>query len=97
MFKPNINSLLFKAPPPTVCLTPKEIDLFECDPHEFMHHKNYMLANFYSPMMTSITLITDLIKHCGKDTIKGLLGFLTDIMSCYDCSDWVLSLNTSSL
>ena len=33
--------------------------------------------------MTAITLITDQVKHHGKDVTQGLLGFLMEIMSRY--------------
>ena len=47
--------------------------------------------------MTTITLITDLVTHCSKYVTQGLLGFLMEIMSRYECSSWFLSPNTSSL
>ena len=43
--------LIYKVCLPTVCLTLDDIDLFECEPHEFMHHQNYLLANFYGPIL----------------------------------------------
>ena len=64
MLKPHMNFLIYKVSPPTVRLTPEDIDLFECEPHELVHHQNSPLAEFYHPRMTDITLINDLVKYC---------------------------------
>ena len=68
---------------PTINLTPEDIDMFECDPHEFLHHIKSPLTEFYNPWMSSMTLVTDLVKHCGKYTTQNLIGFLMKIMSFY--------------
>ena len=83
MLKPHMNFLLYKVGLPTVCLTPEYIDMFYCDPHEFMHHHNSPLPDFYKPWMTAITIITDLVKHHGKGFTQGLIGNLMDILSRY--------------
>ena len=36
MLKSHMNFLLYKVCLPTACLTPKDIDLFECDTREFL-------------------------------------------------------------
>jgi len=87
MLKPHMDFLLYKVCFPTVCLTPEDTDLFECDPHEFVHRQNSPLADFYDPRMSAITLVTDLVKHRGKDITQGLLGFLTEILSRYAAAD----------
>ena len=66
MLKLHTKLLTYKACFPTINLTPEDIDMFECDPHEFVHHINSPLTKFYNPWMSSMTLITDLVKHCGK-------------------------------
>eukprot|EP00566_Odontella_aurita_P002311 CAMPEP_0113571984 /NCGR_PEP_ID=MMETSP0015_2-20120614/25852_1 /TAXON_ID=2838 /ORGANISM="Odontella" /LENGTH=1096 /DNA_ID=CAMNT_0000474985 /DNA_START=725 /DNA_END=4015 /DNA_ORIENTATION=+ /assembly_acc=CAM_ASM_000160 len=83
MLKPHMDFLLYKVCFPTVCLTPDDVELFECDPHEFVHRQNSPLADFYDPRMSAITLVTDLVKHRGKDVTQGLLGFLTEILHRY--------------
>ena len=77
---------LYKVGFPTISLTPEEIDLFECDPHELFYHHRYPFYNFYNPFSTAITLITDLVKHLGKDFTQGLIGNPMEILICYTCS-----------
>ena len=97
MLRPHMNFLIYKICFPAVCLTPEGIALFDCDPHELVHYQNYLIYDFYDPRMTAITLITDLVKHCGKEVTQVLLGFLIYIMIHYVCSSCVFSLNISSL
>ena len=91
--KPHMNFLVYKAS--FVNLTPEDIDLFGCDPHEFVQHHISMTANFYDPWMTSITLITYLVKYHVKDITQCLLGFLTEIIILCAFFAWVCSLDTS--
>ena len=83
MLNLHMNFLFLRLIFPTVRLTPEDRDLFGTDHNEFVHQKNYLLAGFYGPRMTAITLITDLFKQCGKDVTQSLLGLLTEIMSLY--------------
>ena len=83
MLKLHMQLLTHKDCLPTINLTPEDIDMFECDPHEFVHHINSPLTKFYNPWMSSMTLVTDLVKHCGKYTTQNLIGFLMEIMSFY--------------
>ena len=87
MLKPHLDFLLYKVCFPTMCLTKDDVELFESDPHEFIHKQNSPLADFYDPRMSAITLMTSLVKHRGKDVIPGLLAFLTDILQRYNGSD----------
>ena len=84
LLKPHMDFLLYKVCFPTLCLTAEDIELFEGDPHEFVHRQNSPLADFYDPRMSAITLITDLVKHRGKDVTQPLLGFLTEILHRYN-------------
>ena len=88
--------LLYKVGLLTVWLSPEDINLFECDPHEFENHNKSLIDDFYNPQMTAITLATDLDKQRGKDVTQDLLGNIMDIMIQYAWSDWVISPNTSS-
>ena len=38
ILKPHMNFLVYKGFFPTILLAPEDIHLFECEPHEFMHH-----------------------------------------------------------
>eukprot|EP00979_Chaetoceros_neogracilis_P016432 scaffold8025_cov188-Chaetoceros_neogracile.AAC.2 len=71
---------------PTICLSPEDIELFENDPHEFVHRQNSPLADFYDPRMSAITLITNIVKHRGKDVTPRLLAFLQDNLQRYATS-----------
>ena len=83
MLKPHMNYLLYKVGSLNVCLTPKDIDQFDYDPHDFVRHHKSPLANFYNPQMTATTLVTDLVKNHWKDITQGLLGNLVEIMIRY--------------
>ena len=83
MLKIHMKLLTYKACFLTINLTTEDIYLFECNPHEFVHHINSPLTKFYNPWMSSMTLITDIVKHCGKYTTQNLIGFLVEIMSFY--------------
>jgi len=87
VLKPHLDFLLYKVCFPTMCLTPSDVLLFENDPHEFVQRQNSPLMDFYDPRISSITLMTDLVKHRGKNVTQNLLGFLTDCLIRYEsCS-----------
>eukprot|EP00957_Ditylum_brightwellii_P057061 4324632-Ditylum_brightwellii.AAC.1 len=87
LLKPHMDFLLYKVCFPTMCLTAEDIEQFENDPHEFVHKQNSPLADFYDPRMSAITLVTDLVKHRGKDVTQPLLSFLTEIIQRYGSSE----------
>lgn len=87
LLKPHMDFLLYKVCFPVMCLTAEDIDEFENDPHEFVHKQNSPLADFYDPRMSAITLVTSAVKHRGKDTMKPLLLFLTEILQRYNATD----------
>lgn len=78
MLKPHLDFLLYQVCFPVICLTADDIDLFENDPHEFVHRQNSPLADFYDPRMSAITLVTNVIKHRGQDVIPTMLAFLQE-------------------
>ena len=41
------------------------------------------MTDFYDPKMSAISLVTDLVKHRGKDVVPKLLSFLTNILTSY--------------
>eukprot|EP00559_Dactyliosolen_fragilissimus_P005157 CAMPEP_0184857384 /NCGR_PEP_ID=MMETSP0580-20130426/2545_1 /TAXON_ID=1118495 /ORGANISM="Dactyliosolen fragilissimus" /LENGTH=1039 /DNA_ID=CAMNT_0027352953 /DNA_START=55 /DNA_END=3174 /DNA_ORIENTATION=+ len=87
VLKPHLDFLLYKVCFPTMCLTPADTDLFENDPHEFIHRQNSPMADFYDPRMSAITLVTDLVKHRGQDVTQALLSFLTENLQRYNAVD----------
>jgi importin-7 len=86
LLKPHLDFLLYQVCFPTMCLTEDDVDLFENDPHEFVHRQNSPLADFYDPRMSAITLVTDLVKHRGQDVTQNLLGRMTEILKRYAAS-----------
>lgn len=84
LLKPHLDFILYKVCFPTMCLTAEDIDLFENDPHEFVHRQNSPLADFFDPRMTAITLMDSLVKNRGKDIAEGLLTFLTECLTRYN-------------
>ena len=86
LLKPHLDFLLYQVCFPTICLTPEDIEIFENDPHEFVHRQNSPLADFYDPRMSAITLVTDLVKHRGQDVTQNLLGRMTEILQRYNAN-----------
>mmetsp|Transcript_3164 Transcript_3164/g.3583 ORF Transcript_3164/g.3583 Transcript_3164/m.3583 type:complete len:1068 (+) Transcript_3164:211-3414(+) len=86
LLKPHLDFLLHQVCFPTMCLTEEDVDVFENDPHEFVHRQNSPLADFYDPRMSAITLVTDLVKHRGQDVTQNLLGRMTEILKRYTAS-----------
>jgi hypothetical protein len=86
MMKPHLDFLLYKVCFPTMCLTTADQDLFRDDPHEFIRNENSPLADFYDPRTSAITLMTDLVKHRGKDVTQNLLQFLTNVIQQYQAN-----------
>jgi len=86
LLKPHLDFLLYQVCFPTMCLTQEDIDIFENDPHEFVHRQNSPLADFYDPRMSAITLVTDLVKHRGQDVTQNLLGRMTEMLQRYAAS-----------
>lgn len=86
LLKPHLDFLLYQVCFPTMCLTEDDVDIFENDPHEFVHRQNSPLADFYDPRMSAITLVTDLVKHRGQDVTQNLLGRMTEILKRYSTS-----------
>ncbi len=84
LLKPYLDFLMYQVCFPTMCLTPDDIDLFENDPHEFTRRQNSPMADFYDPRLSAITLITDLVKHRGRDVTQPLLGKMTEIVQRYN-------------
>jgi hypothetical protein len=86
LLKPHLDFLLYQVCFPTMCLTQEDIEIFENDPHEFVHRQNSPLADFYDPRMSAITLVTDLVKHRGQDVTQNLLGRMTEILQRYNAA-----------
>ncbi len=83
MLKPHQDFLLYKVCFPTICLSADDIEMFENDPHEFVHLQNSPMADFYDPRMSAITLLTNIVKHRGKYVVPTMLAFLQENLQRY--------------
>lgn len=83
LMKPHLEFILYKVCFPTMCLTADDIDLFENDPHEFVHRQNSPMADYYDPRMTAISVMEGLVKYRGTEITENILTFLTDCLNRY--------------
>jgi hypothetical protein len=83
LLKPHLDFLLYKVCFPTICLTQEDIELYQNDPHEFIHKQNSPLNDFVDPRTTAVTVVNNLVRHRGQDVINGLMNFLNDILQNY--------------
>mmetsp|Transcript_4901 Transcript_4901/g.7219 ORF Transcript_4901/g.7219 Transcript_4901/m.7219 type:complete len:1062 (+) Transcript_4901:138-3323(+) len=83
LLRPHLDFLLYQVCFPAICLTDSDVDAFENDPHEFVRKENSILSDYYDPRISAINLITDLVKHRGRDVTQKLLVFLNDCMQRY--------------
>uniref|UniRef100_A0A7S3QJN0 Importin N-terminal domain-containing protein n=1 Tax=Chaetoceros debilis TaxID=122233 RepID=A0A7S3QJN0_9STRA len=86
MLKPHQDFLLYQVCFPTICLSAGDIELFETDPHEFVHRENSPLADFYDPRMSAITLVSNIVKYRGKYVVPTLLSFLQSNLQRYSAA-----------
>jgi hypothetical protein len=83
LIKPHLDFILWKVCFPTICLSQDDLDLFENDPHEFIHKQNSVMNDFVDPRLTAITVIINLVKSRGQDVINGILSFLDGCLKNY--------------
>lgn len=83
ILKPYMDFILYKVCFPTICLSERDIELFDHEPHEFIHRELSMLNEFMDPRSSAIKIVQNLVKYRGQDTIHGLLAFLNDILQKY--------------
>ena len=49
LLAPHLDFLLFEVVFPLMCITPKDIERFETDPHEFVRLTNDPMEDFFDP------------------------------------------------
>lgn len=84
LLKPHLDFLLYQVCFPTMCLTQSDIEMFENDPHEFIHRTNNPMLDYYEPRMAAITVMVSLVKNRGQP--DKLLEFLTGCLTRYATS-----------
>ncbi|KAG5179075.1 armadillo-type protein [Tribonema minus] len=83
LLKPHLDFLLFQVVFPLLCLRDDDLDLFESDPHEFVHRANDPMQDFLDPKLPAINLILDMVKYRPKDSLHSLLTFITQVLNRY--------------
>jgi len=81
LLKPHLDFLLYQVCFPTMCLTEADVELFDSDPHEFIHRTNNPMLDYYEPRMAAITVMVSLVKNRGQP--DKLLEFLTGCLTRY--------------
>ncbi len=84
MLKPHLDFLLYKVCFPTICLSQDDIELFENDPHEFIHKQTSPIADFFDPRISATSVVNNLVKHRGQDVVNGLMNFLNEVLQSYN-------------
>lgn len=83
LIKPHLHFLVFEAIHPTLCLTPKDLQLWSDDPHEFVRKTNDLFEDFLDPVYAAANLLADLCTKRGKDCLSDVLVFYTNILNTY--------------
>ncbi|KAF1787789.1 Armadillo-type fold [Phytophthora cactorum] len=83
LIKPHLGFLLFEVIHPVLCLTPKDLQLWAEDPHEFVRKTNDVFEDFLDPVYAAANLLADLCTKRGKDCLPNVLSFYNNILNTY--------------
>uniref|UniRef100_M4BHV7 Importin N-terminal domain-containing protein n=1 Tax=Hyaloperonospora arabidopsidis (strain Emoy2) TaxID=559515 RepID=M4BHV7_HYAAE len=83
LIKPHLGFLLFEVIHPVLCLTPKDLQLWAEDPHEFVRKTNDVFEDFLDPVYAASNLLADLCTKRGKDCLPNVLSFYNNILNTY--------------
>ncbi|KAI9916555.1 hypothetical protein PsorP6_017026 [Peronosclerospora sorghi] len=83
LIKPHLGFLLFEVIHPVLCLTPKDLQLWADDPHEFVRKTNDVFEDFLDPVYAASNLLADLCTKRGKDCLPNVLSFYNNILNTY--------------
>ncbi|KAJ0395032.1 hypothetical protein ATCC90586_005057 [Pythium insidiosum] len=83
LIKPHLRFVLFEVIHPVLCLTPKDLNLWAEDPHEFVRKTNDVFEDFLDPVYAAANLLADLCTKRGKDCLSDVLMFYNTILSTY--------------
>lgn len=83
LIKPHLGFLIFEVIHPVLCLTPKDMQLWQEDPHEFVRKTNDVFEDFLDPVYAAANLLSDLCTKRGKDCLQNVLSFYNNILTTY--------------
>lgn len=83
LIKPHLGFLLFEVIHPVLCLTPKDLQQWADDPHEFVRKTNDVFEDFLDPVYAASNLLADLCTKRGKDCLSNVLSFYNNILNTY--------------
>lgn len=83
LIKPHLGFLIFEVIHPVLCLTPKDLQLWAEDPHEFVRKTNDVFEDFLDPVYAASNLLSDLCTKRGKDCLPNVLAFYNNILTTY--------------
>lgn len=81
LIKPHLSFLLFQVIHPLLCLSNDDLQLWEEDPHEFVRKTHDVFEDFYDPVLSASTLLSDLCRKRSKDSLQSVLTFYNTILN----------------
>ncbi|CAL3973064.1 unnamed protein product [Diplocarpon coronariae] len=84
--KPHLDSLVTHFLFPVMCLTTDDIEKFETDPEDYLHHKLNFYEEVSSPDVAATNFLVTLTKARKKHTFT-ILTFVNSIVSDYEAAE----------
>ncbi|POS84582.1 ARM repeat-containing protein, partial [Erysiphe pulchra] len=84
--KPHLDSLITHVIFPIMCLSPDDIENFDTDPEEYLHHKLNYFEETSSPDVAATNFLVTLTKMRRKHTFT-ILTFVNKIVSEYETAE----------
>jgi importin-8 len=78
--KPHLNVLICQVLFPTFSLTESEIELFECDPAEFIRKVHDVTEDWLDPRLAAVTVLQFLTRYRQKDVVPMLLPYIQNML-----------------
>eukprot|EP00937_MAST-01D_sp_MAST-1D-sp2_P003692 g3692.t1 len=83
LIKPHLDVLVRQVIFPIICLQPKDLELWESDPHEYVRRSGDIEYEFLSPVTMALNLLETLCSKRGKDALARSLNFFTEKLTAY--------------
>ncbi|KAI9047042.1 hypothetical protein LZ554_009116 [Drepanopeziza brunnea f. sp. 'monogermtubi'] len=84
--KPHLDSLVTHFLFPVLCLSPEDVEKFDTDPEEYLHHKLNFYEEVSSPDVAATNFLVTLTKARKKHTFT-ILTFVNTIVSEYEAAE----------
>ncbi|CAJ2656833.1 unnamed protein product [Trifolium pratense] len=84
--KPHLDSLITHVIFPIMCLSPDDVENFDTDPEEYLHHKLNYFEETSSPDVAATNFLVTLTKMRRKHTFT-ILTFVNKIVSEYETTE----------